>query len=84
MADEERGLGPFEYVPVEVAVAIGSCTMPLREVLQLGPGAVVMLDRAVGAPVDVLVNDELIARGALIAVDDRYAVRIEHVVERPR
>ena len=82
--DAPHGLGPFEHILVQVAVAIGSCSMPLRDVLRLGPGAVVTLDRTAGSPVDLLVHDEPGARGELIAVDERYAIRIHEVLERER
>jgi flagellar motor switch protein FliN/FliY len=63
-------------VPVEVSAELGRCSMRVREVLQVGPGSLVMLERAAGAPVDVRVNGELIARGEIIALDERYGIRI--------
>jgi flagellar motor switch protein FliN len=63
-------------VPVEISAELGRCSMRVREVLQLGPGSLVTLERVAGAPVDVLVNGKLIARGEVIALDERYAIRI--------
>lgn len=56
--------------------------MRVSDVLKLGRGAIVELDRAVGAPVDVLVNERVVARGEIVAVDDRFGVRISEVVAR--
>jgi len=69
-------------VRVDLTVELGRCPMRLRDVLELGPGAIVRLDRTAGAPVDVFVNNEAFARGELIAVDDSYAVRITEVTAR--
>ena len=60
---------------------IGSSRMLLREVLQLGKGAVVELDRGASDPVDIMVNGRLIARGDLTTVDDRLGVRIVEMVQ---
>jgi flagellar motor switch protein FliN/FliY len=77
-------LGDLMHVALEVTAELGRCTMRLREVLELGTGAIVSLERSAGSPVDLLVNDELIARGDLVAVDDRYGVRITEVLAPSR
>jgi flagellar motor switch protein FliN/FliY len=55
--------------------------MSVREVLSLEPGAVIELDRSVGAPADVLLNGRLIARGEVVVVDQDYAVRITRILD---
>jgi flagellar motor switch protein FliN/FliY len=70
----------LQDVPLRVSVAIGGRTLPMRDVLALGPGAVLELDRAAGALVDVLLNERFVARGELVALDDTYAVRIVELV----
>ena len=67
-------------VPLRLTVEVGATRMPLREVLQLGQGSVVELDRESAAHADVLVNGRLVARGDLTELDDRLAVRIVEVV----
>jgi flagellar motor switch protein FliN/FliY len=57
-------------VPVNVQVVLGSTTMPVSQLLKLGRGAVVELNRKVGEAVDVYVNDRLIARGEVVIVDE--------------
>jgi flagellar motor switch protein FliN/FliY len=67
-------------VELEVSAELGSTRLPMAELLALQPGSIVELDRPQGAPVDVLVNGTLIARGEVIVVDDAYAVRVTEVV----
>lgn len=67
-------------VELEVSAELGTTRLPMAELLALQPGSIVELDRPQGAPVDVLVNGTLIARGEVIVVDDVYAVRVTEVV----
>ena len=70
----------FMDVPVAVTVQLGSCQLPMREVLQLGSGSVVQLEKQADAPVDVLVNDKLVARGEVVVVDNRFGIKITEMV----
>ena len=54
--------------------------MNIEEILHLGPGSVVELDKLAGEPVDVLVNDKMIAKGEVVVLDDRFGVRITDVL----
>jgi flagellar motor switch protein FliN/FliY len=56
--------------------------LTVAEVLGLGPGSVVELDRLAGEPVDILVNDRLIARGEVVVVDENFGIRVVEVVRR--
>lgn len=67
-------------VPLEVAVELGRSKKPLREVMELGPGSVVELDKQAGDPVDVLVNGKLVARGEVVVVEENFGVRITQLV----
>lgn len=67
-------------VTLRVAVELGRTKMSIESILKLGPGAVVELDKLAGEPVDVLVNDRLIARGEVVVIDDRFGVRITDVL----
>ena len=67
-------------VELNVRIELGRTRMRLDEVLQLGEGAVIALDRLAGDPVDVFVNDRLIARGEVVVLNDRFAVRLTQVV----
>jgi flagellar motor switch protein FliN/FliY len=63
-------------VRVELTIELGSCRMPLREVLQLAPGSVVKLDQAAQHPVNLYANQKQIARGEVVVVNDCYGVKI--------
>jgi flagellar motor switch protein FliN len=67
-------------VRVKLTVELGSCQMPMREVLQLTPGSVVRLDKAAQAPVDLYVNQKHIARGEIVVVDDCYGIKITELL----
>ena len=77
------GLDFVMDVPLRVTVEIGTAQMLVGEVLQLGRGSVVELDRMAGEPADVLVNGRAVARGEITLVDDRLAVRILDVEDPP-
>jgi flagellar motor switch protein FliN/FliY len=67
-------------VPVSLAIELGSCQLPMREVLQLCVGSVVQLDKPADAPVELSVNGKLIARGEVVVIEDRYGVKITEVI----
>ncbi|HKX60452.1 MAG TPA: flagellar motor switch protein FliN [Verrucomicrobiae bacterium] len=67
-------------VPVKVTVELGSCQMPMREVLQLASGSVVQLDKIAEAPVDLYVNQKRIAHGEVVVVEDRLGIKITKVL----
>lgn len=67
-------------VSMPVIVEIGRTSMTLQEVLHLGPGSVVQLERAVGEPVDLYVGDRRLAQGEIVVVDDHLGVRITKVL----
>jgi len=66
-------------VPVRITVELGSCQMPMRDVLQLHPGSVVQLDKIADQPVDLFVNQRRIAHGEVVVIDDRLGIRITKV-----
>ena len=67
-------------VPVSLTIELGSCQLPMREVLQLAVGSVVQLDKPADAPVELSINGKLIARGEVVVVEDRFGVKITDVI----
>lgn len=67
-------------VPVTLSLVVGNARIPIRNLLQLNQGSVVELERAAGEPLDVYVNDTLIAQGEVVVVNDRFGVRLTDVV----
>ena len=63
-------------VPVELSVQLGSCMMPMKNVLELTPGTVVQLDKKADQPADLYVNDKLIAQGEIVVIDNTFGIKI--------
>ena len=73
-------LGAFGGISVRLSVEVGAVRMALRDVLGLQVGAVHALDRRVDQPVDVLINERLIARGEIVSIGDRFGVKLTEIV----
>ncbi len=78
-SDAELPLARFLDVTLSATVELGSAMIPIGEVLKLGEGAVLELDREVTEPVDIMVQGVRLARGEVVIVDNNYAVRITEV-----
>ncbi len=79
-ADFPTNLDIILDVPVKLTVELGSCQMPMRDVLRLTMGSVVQLDKVADAPVDLFVNQKLVARGEVVVVEDQFGIKITEVV----
>ena len=75
------GLEGLEDVNVTVAAELGRVTLTIGEVLKLGVGSVLELQRSINEPVDLMVQGVRLARGEVVVVDDRFAVRIREISE---
>jgi flagellar motor switch protein FliN/FliY len=78
-AGVETGIGLLYDIELDATLQFGSREMALREVLELGPGDVVELDRHVSEPVDLVVGDRIVARGEVVVVNGNFALRITEV-----
>ena len=81
-AESPPNLGMLLDIPVKVSVELGSCQLPMRDVLQLGAGSVVPLDKMADAPVDLYVNQKLVARGEVVVVEDRFGIKVIEVLNQ--
>jgi flagellar motor switch protein FliN len=72
--------GLLHDVELEVTAELGRTRMSVRELLALAPGAVIELDRAAGGPVDLLVNDRVIARGEVVVIDESFGIRVTEIL----
>ncbi|HMO30760.1 flagellar motor switch protein FliN [Enterovirga sp.] len=85
-ADTPRNLDAIMRIPVVVQVILGQATMPVANLMKLGRGAVVPLDHKIGAPVDVVVNGRVIARGEVVVLEDdnaRFGVSLTEIAGPP-
>ena len=71
-------------VPVNVSAVLGRARMDVSELLKLGQGTVVQLDRKVGEAIDIYVNNRLIARGEVVLVEDRLGVTMTEIIKADR
>jgi flagellar motor switch protein FliN/FliY len=74
-------LKPVFDVPVSVQAVIGRTTIEVSDLLRLGPGSVLELDRRVGEAIDIYVNSRLVARGEVVVVDDRLGVTMTEIIK---
>ena len=65
---------------MQVTVQVGSTKMVIRELLQLGQGSVIELEKLAGEPMEVLVNNKLVARGEVVVVNDKFGIRLTDVI----
>jgi flagellar motor switch protein FliN/FliY len=79
--NQEKDLHAIYDIPVQVSAVLGKSTMQVSQLLKLGRGAVVYLDRKVGEPIDVYVNNRLVARGEVIIVDDKLGITMTEIVK---
>ena len=81
-ADEvkEANLDLILDIPLSVTVELGRSKMLINDLLQLGQGSVVELTKLVGEPLEVLVNDKLVARGEVVVVNEKFGVRLTDIV----
>lgn len=71
----------IQNVAVNISVEVGRSSLRIRDLLRLGQGSVVELDRVAGEPLDLCVNNTVIARGEIVLVNDRYGIRLTQVVD---
>ena len=71
-------------VPVQISAVLGRATMQVSQLLKLGRGAVVELDRKVGEAIDIYVNNRLVARGEVVVVDERLGVTMTEIIKADR
>jgi flagellar motor switch protein FliN/FliY len=78
--NQSRRLELLLDVPLDLSVELGRTRMSIQDLLNLSPGSVVELDKIAGEPLDILLNDRLIARGEAVVVNDKFGVRITDIV----
>jgi len=67
-------------VPLKVTVQIGNARMMIRDLLQLGQGSVIELEKMAGEPMDVFIGDRLVARGDVVVINEKFGVRLNDIV----
>ena len=84
MQQVARELEAIYDIPVQISAVLGKSTMQVNQLLKLGRGAVVELDRKVGEAIDIYVNNRLVARGEVVVVEDRLGVTMTEIIKSDR
>lgn len=67
-------------IPLELTVQLGMTKMLIRDLLQLGQGSVIELDKLAGEPMEILINNKLVARGEVVVVNEKFGVRLTDII----
>ncbi len=79
-SSQETNLDRILDIPLVLSAQLGSTRMLIKDLLQLGPGSIVELDKLAGEPLEVLVNERLVARGEVVMVNEKFGIRLTDVI----
>ncbi|MDN4073429.1 flagellar motor switch phosphatase FliY [Fictibacillus terranigra] len=79
---ETKNLDMLLDIPLQVTVELGRTKKSIKDILELSPGSILELDKLAGEPVDILVNQKLIAKGEVVVIDENFGVRVTEIVSR--
>lgn len=79
-ASEKKNISLIMDVPLQVTVELGRTQRMIRDILEFSPGSIIELDKLAGEPVDILVNNKIIARGEVVVIDESFGVRITDII----
>ncbi|MGD8191023.1 flagellar motor switch phosphatase FliY [Brevibacillus ginsengisoli] len=79
---DEQNLGLLLDIPLQVTVELGRTKKLIKDILELSPGSIIQLDKLAGEPVDILVNNKLIAKGEVVVIDENFGVRVTDIISQ--
>lgn len=79
---EAKNLNMLFDIPLQVTVELGRTKRSVKEILELSPGSIIELDKLAGEPVDILVNNRLIAKGEVVVIDENFGVRVTDIISQ--
>ena len=79
---ETKNLNMLLDIPLQVTVELGSTKRSVKEILELSAGSIIELDKLAGEPVDILVNNRLIAKGEVVVIDENFGVRVTDIISQ--
>jgi len=83
-AGEDIDLEVIQSVPIEVSVVLGETKTTVEQLLKMGKGAVIELERKVGDPVDLYVNERLVAKGEVVVVEDKIGITMTEIIKNDK
>ena len=81
-AGSDNNLDIVLDISLKAVARLGEVEMPISEILKLGPGSVIEIDRLIDEPIDLLVNERLVARGEVVTIDEKFALRVTEIVSK--
>ena len=81
--NDQHNLEFLMDVPLRLSAELGTCQMTMEDLLELGVGSVIQLDKPANANVDVYVNQKLVARGEVVVAEENFGIRIKEVLSKP-
>ena len=82
MQPEDSNLNLLLDIPLKVTVELGRTQKQIKEILELSQGSIIELDKLAGEPVDILINNKLIAKGEVVVIDENFGVRVTDIVSQ--
>ncbi|MGC5324111.1 flagellar motor switch phosphatase FliY [Brevibacillus sp. SYSU BS000544] len=79
---DDQNLGLLLDIPLQVTVELGRTKKLIKDILELSPGSIIQLDKLAGEPVDILVNNKLIAKGEVVVIDENFGVRVTDIISQ--
>lgn len=79
---ETKNLNMLLDIPLQVTVELGRTKRSVKEILELSSGSIIELDKLAGEPVDILVNNRLIAQGEVVVIDENFGVRVTDIISQ--
>jgi flagellar motor switch protein FliN/FliY len=78
----EQNLNLLLDIPLQVTVELGRTKKLIKEILELAPGSIIELDKLAGEPVDILVNNKLVAKGEVVVIEENFGVRVTEIISQ--
>ena len=83
-AGEDIDLDAIQSVPIEISVVLGETKITVEQLLKMGKGSIVELERKVGDPVDLYVNDRCVAKGEVVVVEDKIGITMTEIIKNDK
>ena len=78
---QQENIGLIMDVPLEVSVVLGRTRKSIKEILNFAPGTIIELDKLAGEPIDVMVNQKLVAKGEVVVIEESFGIRITEIIK---
>ena len=78
---QQENIGLIMDVPLEVSVVLGRTKKSIKDILEFSPGTIIELDKLAGEPIDVMVNQKMVAKGEVVVIEESFGIRITEIIK---